>query len=66
MDNLLEQNWLCRPISSTVISRLGYYVVQPQRKRRGQLVDRFVEWLVAEQANSAHSLTGLALPSIAV
>jgi DNA-binding transcriptional LysR family regulator len=66
VDNLLEQNWLCRPISSTVISRLGYYVVQPQRKRRGQLVDRFVEWLVAEQANSAHSLTGLALPSIAV
>lgn len=66
VDNLLEQNWLCRPISHTVTSRLGYYVVQPQRKRRGQLVDRFVEWLVAEQASSAQSLTGLALPSIAV
>ena len=66
VDNLLEQNWLCRPISDTVISRFGYYVVQPQRKRRGQLVERFVEWLVAEQASSAQSLTGLALPSIAV
>jgi len=41
-------------------------VVQPQRKRRGQLVERFVDWLVAEQASSAQSLTGLALPSIAV
>src|SRR5471032_496170 len=66
VDNLLEQNWLCRPISDTVISRFGYYVVQPQRKRRGQLVERFVDWLVAEQARSAQSLTGLALPSIAV
>ena len=66
VDNLLEQNWLCRPISPTVTSRFGYYVVQPQRKRRGQLVDRFVEWLVAEQASRAQSLTGLALPSIAV
>ena len=35
VDNLLEQKWLCRPISDTVISRFGYYVVQPQRKRRG-------------------------------
>lgn len=66
VDNLLEQNWLCRPITDTVISRFGYYVVQPQRKRRGQLVERFVDWLVAEQASSAQSLTGLALPSIAV
>ncbi|MBO0492150.1 LysR family transcriptional regulator [Pseudomonas sp. Marseille-Q1929] len=66
VDNLLEQNWLCRPVSDTVISRFGYYVVQPQRKRRGQLVERFVEWLLAEQASSAQSLTGLALPSIAV
>ena len=66
VDNLLEQNWLCRPVSDTVISRFGYYVVQPQRKRRGQLVQRFVEWLLAEQASSAQSLTGLALPSIAV
>jgi putative choline sulfate-utilization transcription factor len=66
VDNLLEQNWLCRPIGNTVISRFGYYVVQPQRKRRGQLVERFVDWLQAEQASSAQSLTGLALPSIAV
>ncbi|MGY2291974.1 choline sulfate utilization transcriptional regulator [Pseudomonas sp. SDO528_S397] len=66
VDHLLEQRWLCRPIGDTVISRFGYYVVLPQRKRRGQLIERFVAWLVAEQASSAQSLTGLALPSIAV
>ncbi|NWE15571.1 MULTISPECIES: choline sulfate utilization transcriptional regulator [Pseudomonas] len=66
VDNLLEQNWLCRPIGDTVISRFGYYVVLPQRKRRSQLIERFVDWLMAEQASSAQSLTGLALPSIAV
>ncbi|NMX89593.1 MULTISPECIES: LysR family transcriptional regulator [unclassified Pseudomonas] len=52
VDNLLEQNWLCRPIGDTVISRFGYYVVLPQRKRRGQLIERFVDWLAAEQASS--------------
>ncbi|SDV08508.1 choline sulfate utilization transcriptional regulator [Pseudomonas mucidolens] len=66
VDDLLQQKWLCRPIGDTVISRYGYYVVLPQRKRRGQLIDRFVDWLAAEQASSAQSLTGLALPSIAV
>ncbi|KAF1031005.1 MAG: Glycine cleavage system transcriptional activator [Pseudomonas sp.] len=66
VDNLLEQKWLCRPIGDTVVSRFGYYVVLPQRKRRGQLIERFVDWLMAEQASSAQSLTGLALPSIAV
>ena len=66
VDNLLEQKWLCRPIGDTVISRFGYYVVLPQRKRRGQLIERFVEWLAAEQASSAQPLAGLALPSIAV
>ncbi|NMY03135.1 LysR family transcriptional regulator [Pseudomonas sp. WS 5059] len=66
VDNLLEQKWLCRPIGDTVISRFGYYVVLPQRKRRGQLIERFVDWLAAEQASSAQSLAGLALPSIAV
>ncbi|MGH8409566.1 MAG: LysR substrate-binding domain-containing protein, partial [Pseudomonas sp.] len=66
VDNLLEQKWLCRPIGDTVISRFGYYVVLPQRKRRSQLIERFVDWLMTEQASSAQSLTGLALPSIAV
>lgn len=66
VDNLLAQGLLCRPISETVISRYGYYVVLPQRKRRGALIQRFFDWLMAEQANSAQSLTGLGLPSIAI
>lgn len=66
VDNLLTQGLLCRPIAETVISRLGYYVVLPQRKRRGVLIRQFVDWLMAEQANSAQSLNGLPLPSIAV
>ncbi|ROM82247.1 LysR family transcriptional regulator [Pseudomonas brassicacearum] len=66
VDNLLAQGLLCRPIAETVLSRLGYYVVLPQRKRRGALIRLFVDWLMEEQANSAESLTGLPLPSIAV
>ena len=66
VDNLLEQGLLCRPINQTVISTFGYYVVLPQRKRRGALIQRFFDWLMAEQADSAQSLIGLGLPSIAV
>ncbi|WP_191489200.1 choline sulfate utilization transcriptional regulator [Pseudomonas sp. FEN] len=66
VDNLLEQGLLCRPISQTAISSFGYYVVLPQRKRRGALIQRFFDWLMAEQADSAQSLVGLGLPSIAV
>jgi len=66
VDNLLTQGLLCRPIAETILSRLGYYVVLPQRKRRGALIQTFVDWLMAEQASSAESLAGLALPSIAV
>ncbi|QIA00782.1 choline sulfate utilization transcriptional regulator [Pseudomonas fluorescens] len=66
VDNLLSQGLLCRPIAETSLSRLGYYVVLPQRKRRGALIQTFVDWLMAEQASSAESLAGLALPSIAV
>jgi hypothetical protein len=40
--------------------------VLPQRKRRGALIQQFVDWLMAEQASSAESLSGLAMPSIAV
>ncbi|MCH4878134.1 LysR family transcriptional regulator [Pseudomonas sp. TMW22090] len=65
VDNLLAEGLLCRPIGATVISRLGYYVVLPQRKRRGELIQRFVDWLMQEQARSAQSLNGLPLPSIA-
>jgi DNA-binding transcriptional LysR family regulator len=66
VDNLLGQGLLCRPIAETAMSRLGYYVVLPQRKRRGALIQQFVDWLMSEQASSAESLSGLSLPSIAV
>ena len=65
VDNLLAEGLLCRPIAAAVISRLGYYVVLPQRKRRGELIQRFVDWLMQEQTRSAQSLNGLPLPSIA-
>jgi putative choline sulfate-utilization transcription factor len=55
VDNLLSQGLLCRPIAETTLSRLGYYVVLPQRKRRGALIQQFVDWLMAEQASSAES-----------
>ncbi|WP_028620356.1 choline sulfate utilization transcriptional regulator [Pseudomonas sp. Ant30-3] len=66
VDNLLAQGLLCRPVTDAVISRLGYYVVLPQRKRRGELIQTFLDWLMAEQASSAQSLNGLPLPSVAV
>jgi len=66
VDNLLEQGLLCRPINQTVLATFGYYVVLPPRKRRGLLIQRFFDWLMAEQASSAQSLVGLGLPSIAV
>jgi putative choline sulfate-utilization transcription factor len=65
VDNLLAQGLLCRPIAQTVMSNLGYYVVLPQRKRRGVLIQQFVDWLMAEQSGSAETLKGVALPSIA-
>ncbi|MDR9751212.1 LysR family transcriptional regulator [Pseudomonas sp. SZMC_28357] len=66
VDNLLAQGLLVRPINQTLISRLGYYVVLPQRKRRSVLIQQFVDWLMAEQTTSAQTLNGVELPSIAV
>jgi putative choline sulfate-utilization transcription factor len=66
VDDLLEQGLLCRPIDATAISAYGYYIVLPQRKRRVQIVQRFVDWLKSEQALSGDSLVGKPLPSIAV
>ncbi|KJZ36691.1 choline sulfate utilization transcriptional regulator [Pseudomonas fluorescens] len=66
VDNLLAQGLLCRPVAESAMSSLGYYVVVPQRKRRGALIHQFVDWLMTEQASSAQSLNGLALPSIAI
>lgn len=66
VDDLLEQGLLCRPIEATAISAYGYYIVLPQRKRRVQIVQRFVDWLKSEQALSGDSLVGKPMPSIAV
>ena len=66
IDDLLEQGLLCRPVMGTAISTYGYYVVLPQRKRRVQIVQQFVDWLASEQALSGVSLAGKPLPSIAV
>jgi len=65
VDALLDQGLLCRPIEATATSAYGYYVVLPQRKRRVQIVQQFVDWLSSEQALSG-SLVGRPLPSIAV
>ncbi|WP_449124607.1 choline sulfate utilization transcriptional regulator [Pseudomonas viridiflava] len=66
VDDLLEQGLLCRPIAASAVSGYGYYVVLPQRKRRVQIVQQFVDWLASEQALSGVSLAGRPLPSIAV
>ncbi|MBI6766159.1 LysR family transcriptional regulator [Pseudomonas syringae] len=66
VDDLLDQGLLCRPIAGAAISGEGYYVVLPQRKRRVQIVQQFVDWLASEQALSGVSLAGRPLPSIAV
>lgn len=66
VDALLDQGLLCRPIQASAISAYGYYVVLPQRKRRVQIVQQFLDWLKSEQSLSADSLVGKALPSIAV
>ncbi|WP_044313459.1 choline sulfate utilization transcriptional regulator [Pseudomonas syringae] len=66
VDDLIDQGLLCRPIAGAAISGQGYYVVLPQRKRRVQIVQQFVDWLASEQALSGVSLAGRPLPSITV
>lgn len=66
VDDLLDQGLLCRPVAGSAISVYGYYVVLPQRKRRVQIVQQFVDWLTSEQAASGETLAGKSLPSIAV
>lgn len=50
VDALLDQGLLCRPLSASIRSENGYYVVRPLRKRRSTLVERFVQWLGEEQS----------------
>lgn len=49
VDALLEQGLLCRPIAESAVSKMGYYVVLPQRKRRVEMIERFLRWVMDEQ-----------------
>jgi putative choline sulfate-utilization transcription factor len=49
VDALIEQGLLCRPIGESALSPMGYYVVVPQRKRRSEVVERFLHWLLDER-----------------
>ncbi|MBA1203878.1 LysR family transcriptional regulator [Pseudomonas capeferrum] len=50
VDALVEQGLLCRPIKESLRSERGYYLVLPPRKRRSELIQRFVDWLGEELA----------------
>ncbi|MNH39146.1 DNA-binding transcriptional activator GcvA [compost metagenome] len=50
VDGLVEQGLLCRPLEGSLRSARGYYVVLPPRKRRGALIERFVDWLEQERS----------------
>jgi len=41
---------LCRPLEGSLRSERGYYAVLPPRKRRGALIERFVDWLEQERS----------------
>ena len=49
VDALVDQGLLCRPVEAVAVSRMGYHVVLPQRKRRGRTIQRFLDWVMAEQ-----------------
>ncbi|AHL74217.1 LysR family transcriptional regulator [Stutzerimonas stutzeri] len=48
VDELLAQGLLCRVGSESVLTKFGYFVVLPERKRRQRLIGSFVDWLQAE------------------
>lgn len=48
IDHLLAQELLCQVCNGVVSSQLGYFVILPERKRRQQLTQCFVDWLQAE------------------
>ena len=53
VDNLLTQGLLCRPIAETTLSRLGYYVVLPQRKHLPLRLRLWIEFLKRHYGQSA-------------
>lgn len=50
VDGLVAQGLLCRPLEGSLRSERGYYLVLPPRKRRGVLIERFVDWLESERS----------------
>jgi len=50
VDPMLEQGLLCRPVAASATSSLAYYAVVSTRKRRGPLVQPFLDWMMAERA----------------
>ncbi|MOA52653.1 DNA-binding transcriptional activator GcvA [compost metagenome] len=48
VDDLIDQGLLVPVLDSSVSSDLGYYLVQPERKRRARLTNCFVDWLQQE------------------
>ena len=53
VDDLLEQGLLAPLLEGRVCSDLGYYLVQPERKRRARLMKCFVDWLQQELGDAA-------------
>jgi putative choline sulfate-utilization transcription factor len=53
VDDLLEQGLLVRLLDGSVTSDFGYYLVQPERKRRARLMKCFVDWLQQELGDEA-------------
>lgn len=50
VDDLLQQNLLCRPLEQSVESPFGYYAILPERKRRARMLEAVTDWLLDELA----------------
>ncbi len=53
VDDLLDQGLLVPLLDTSVSSDFGYYLVQPERKRRARLMKCFVDWLQQELGDEA-------------
>ncbi len=55
VDDFLDQGVLCRLLDDRVVSRYGYHLILPGRKRRARLIQLFASWLQAELATDVRS-----------
>ncbi|MNN98353.1 DNA-binding transcriptional activator GcvA [compost metagenome] len=53
VDDLIDQGLLVPVLGTSVSSDFGYYLVQPERKRRARLMKCFVDWLQQELGDEA-------------